>query len=231
MDLLNGLLISLLKIPPIVATLGTFNIINGLVRYISNGVWITGIPENFIRFGQISFFRRHVEGVNVPIGFPIQVLFLVVVLLITWALLRYTRFGRSVYAMGGSRESAQRLGYNVTKSQILLYMYMGGLAGVAAVIHTSIFRQVDPNAFAGFDIKVIGAAVIGGVSITGGYGSVFGAMLGVLFMAILQNGLILMRIPTFWQQIVTGVIIVFVVGVDGYSRYHKEFNRLKVDVE
>jgi ribose/xylose/arabinose/galactoside ABC-type transport system permease subunit len=69
------------------------------------------------------------------------------------------------------------------------------------------------------------------VSITGGYGSVFGAMLGVLFMTILQNGLILMRIPTFWQQIVTGAIIVFVVGADAYSRYRKELNRLKVDVE
>jgi simple sugar transport system permease protein/ribose transport system permease protein len=132
--------------------------------------------------------------------------------------------------MGGNRESAQRIGYNVTKSQILLYVYLGVLAGVAAVIHTSIFRQVDPNSFAGWDIKVIGAAVIGGVSITGGYGSVLGATLGVIFMAILQNGLILMRIPTFWQQIVTGLVIVFVVSADAYSRFRTEQNRHKVDV-
>jgi ribose/xylose/arabinose/galactoside ABC-type transport system permease subunit len=226
----NGLLISLLRLPPIVATLGTFNIINGLVKYITNGTWLTGIPDNFISFGQTSFFQTNVEGVKTLVGLPVQVVFLAAVIAFTWWLLKYTRFGRSVYAIGGNRESAQRLGYNVAKSQILLYMYLGVLAGVASVVHTSIYRQVDPNSFAGWDIKVIGATVIGGTNINGGYGSVLGAMLGVFFMTILQNGLILMRIPTFWQQIVTGIVIIAAVSVDAYSRYRTEKNRLKVDV-
>lgn len=230
MGICNGMLVSLLQIPPIVATLGSFNIINGLVKYLTNGTWITGIPEEFISFGQTSFFPTQVEGVKIMVGLPVQVIFLAAVIVFTWWLLKYTRFGRSVYAIGGNRESAQRLGYNVKKSQMLLYMYLGVLAGVASVVHTSIFRQVDPNSFAGWDIKVIGATVIGGVNINGGYGSVFGAILGVFFMTILQNGLILMRIPTFWQQIVTGIVIIAAVSVDAYSRYRQEKNRLKVDV-
>lgn len=230
MGLGNGLLISLLKIPPIVATLGTFNIINGLVKYITNGNWLTGIPDNFIQFGQTSFFQTQVEGVKTPVGLPIQVIFLVIVIIVTWYLLKYTRFGRSVYALGGNRESAQRIGYNVVKTQIVLYIYLGVLAGVASVVHTSIYRQVDPNSFAGWDLKVIGATVIGGTNINGGYGSVFGAILGVFFMTILQNGLILMRIPTFWQQIVTGIVIIVAVSLDAYSHYRSEKNRLKVDV-
>lgn len=230
MGLGNGLLISLLKIPPIVATLGTFNIINGLVKFITNGTWITGIPDSFIQFGQTSFFQTQVEGVNTLVGLPVQVIFLAIVIVITYLILKYSRFGRSVYALGGNRESAQRIGYNVTKTLILLYMYLGALAGVASVVHTSIYRQVDPNSFAGWDMKVIGATVIGGTSITGGYGSVYGAMLGVFFMTILQNGLTLMRIPTFWQQIVTGIVIIIAISSDAYSRYRADKNAVRVDV-
>ena len=230
MGLGNGLLISLLKIPPIVATLGTFNIINGLVKFITNGTWITGIPDSFIQFGQTSFFQTQVEGVKTLVGLPVQVIFLAIVIIITYLILKYTRFGRSVYALGGNRESAQRIGYNVTKTLILLYMYLGALAGVASVVHTSIYRQVDPNSFAGWDMKVIGATVIGGTSINGGYGSVYGAMLGVFFMTILQNGLTLMRIPTFWQQIVTGIVIIVAISSDAYSRYRADKNAVKVDV-
>lgn len=230
MGLANGLLVARLQIPPIVATLGTFNIINGIVKYATNGTWITGIPQNFIDFGQISFFNTTVDGVTKPVGLPIQVVFLIVVAVVTWALLKYTRFGRSVYAVGGSRDSAQRIGYNIKKTETLLYMYLGALAGVAALVHTSIYRQVDPNSFAGFEIQVVATVVIGGTNIQGGYGSIFGAILGVVFMTILNNGLILMRIPTFWQQIVVGIIIVVAVSIDAISRYNTEKNRRKVDV-
>jgi len=230
MGLSNGLLISLLKLPPIVATLGTLAIIYGLVKYLTNGTWLAGLPDNFIEMGQISFFATKVEGVKTLVGLPVQVIFLIIVVFVTWWILKYTRFGRSVYAIGGNRESAERIGYNVVKTEILLYMYLGILAGIAAVVHTLIFRQVDPNAFSGWELKVIGATVIGGAAISGGYGSVYGTMLGVAFMVILQNGLILMRITTFWQLIVTGLIIIVVISVDTYTRYIAEKNRLKVDV-
>jgi len=232
MGLGNGLLISRLRIPPIVVTLGTYNIVNGLMLYATKGTWITGLPDSFtIGFGQASFFNTYVESADRVVGLPIQVIFFIASIIVTWWLLRYTRFGRSVYALGGNREAAIRSGYNVKRSETLIFVYMGLLAGFAAVVHVSIFRQIDPSSFLGYEINVIAATVIGGVSINGGYGSILGAILGVFFMTILQNGLILMRIPTFWQKIVTGLVIIIVVSVDMYTEFLRNKNRLKVDVE
>lgn len=231
MGLVNGLLIAKLGIAPIVITLGTLSIINGIVKYTTNGTWITNLPDNFIQFGQISFFGVPVEGVNKLVGIPIQVIFLVAIVFITWLLLKYTMFGRSVYAIGGNRVSAERIGYNVKKTEILIYTYLGALAGIASVVHTSIYRQVDPNSFTGYEIQVIAAVVIGGASSTGGYGSVLGVMLGCALMSVLNNGLILMRIPTFWQKIVFGLIILLAVSFEAINKQRIEKKSVRVDVE
>lgn len=231
MGLINGLLISGVKIPPIVCTLGMLNIINGVVKFTTNGTWITNIPQKFIDFGQFYLFETRVEGINSKIGIPVQVLIMVVVALITWLILKHTMLGRSIYAFGGSESAAQRIGYNTKLTQIFVYTYMGAVSGIAAFVHTSIFRQVDPNTFAGYEIQVIAAAVIGGTAISGGYGSVLGAVLGVAFMSILNNGLILMRIPTFWHQIVTGMIIIIAVSIDAINRNRIEKNKVIVDVD
>ena len=149
----------------------------------------------------------------------------------TWFILKYTLFGRSVYAIGGSSVSAKRIGYNIDKSQIIIYTYIGLLAGLAGMVHNSIMVQVDPNVFGGFELQVVAAVVLGGANIAGGYGSVHGTLIGVLFLAVSNNGLILMRIPTFWQQIVVGLIIVAAVTVDVVQRSRIEKRRTRVDVE
>jgi simple sugar transport system permease protein/ribose transport system permease protein len=232
MGLANGLLVSQLKIPPIVATLGSYGIIYGLIHYILNGQWITGLPESFtVDFGAYSFFSIYVKDIGRSVGLPVQVVFLIIAVAVTWWLLKHTRFGRSIYALGGNREAAERSGYNVKKTEMLLYSYLGLLVGFASVAHVSIYRNVDPDNFIGYEITVIAATVIGGVSIKGGYGSVSGAMLGVFFMTIMQNGLTLMRISSYWQDIVTGLVIIIMVGIEMYSRYMGEKNRPKVDVE
>ena len=229
--LANGLLIANLSIPPIVSTLGMLSIVNGIVKFATNGTWITDIPKSFVAFGQIYLFEFKVDGISSKVGLPIQLLILIGVALLTWAILKYTMFGRSVYAFGGSENAAQRIGYNTKKTQILVYTYMGAVCGIAAFVHTSIFRQVDPNTFAGYEIQVIAAVVIGGTAVSGGYGSVLGTLLGVLFMSILNNGLILMRIPTFWHQIVIGAIIIIAVAMDAISKQKLEKNRFTVDVD
>lgn len=227
----NGLLIANLSIPPIVSTLGMLSIVNGVVKFATNGTWITDIPKSFVAFGQYYLFEFKVEGISSKVGIPVQVLILIGVALLTWAILKYTMFGRSVYAFGGSESAAQRIGFNTKKTQILVYSYMGAVSGIAAFVHTSIFRQVDPNTFAGYEIQVIAAVVIGGTAVSGGYGSVLGTLLGVAFMAILNNGLILMRIPTFWHQIVIGAIIIIAVAMDAISKQKLEKNRFTVDVD
>ena len=230
LGLCNGLLIAKLEIPPIVATLGTMSVILGLVLYTTNGTWMTGIPESFIDFGRrnlVSFTTK--SGKN--LGLPIQVLFLAAAVLLTWVILKKTVIGRGIYAIGGSRESAERMGFKPKRILIFVYAFEGFLIGLAAVAHTSIMRQVDPNAFLGFEMQVIAAVVLGGASVLGGYGSVLGTLIGVSLFCVINNGLILMHIPTFWQKIVVGFIIIGSISIDMVQKRRAERTKTRVDVE
>jgi ribose/xylose/arabinose/galactoside ABC-type transport system permease subunit len=227
---INGLLIAKLKIPPIVVTLGTMGIIIGITLYLTNGSWITGIPKEFIDFGRTTIGSFYKQG-DEMIGLPIQFLFFAFAALLTWFILKFTLFGRGIYAMGGSRASAERVGYNLDRITISLYAYEGFLIGLAGVVHTSIMRQVDPNAFSGFELQVIAAVVLGGASTLGGYGSVLGTILGVALFTVINNGLILMHIPTFWQKIVVGVVLIASIGFDVVQKRYWENHTTKVDIE
>lgn len=226
----NGLLITKLEIPPIVATLGTMSIIFGLILYLTNGVWITGIPETLTNFGKITVFKIFKYGGGV-IGIPIQIFFFLGASLLTWAVLRFTLIGRGIYAVGGNAESAKRLGFNSDRIKIFVYSYVGFMNGIAAIINTSIMRQVDPNAYIGFELQVIAAVILGGASILGGSGSVLGTVLGVLLFSILGNGLILMHIPSFWHKIVIGIIILLAISITMLQQRKLESSRIKVDID
>lgn len=227
---MNGFLIAKLKIPPIVVTLGTGSIINGLMLYYTNGNWISNIPKSFIDFGKITLFHIPI-GNGTTVGIPIQIFFFVAAAIVTWIIVKYTLIGRGIFAMGGNPVSAARVGYNLDKINIFLYSYTGFMVGLAAVVHTSIMRQVDPNAFSGFELQVVAAVVLGGANVLGGAGSVFGTILGVLLIAIMNNGLILMHIPVFWQKIVVGLVMIIAVSIDVIQRKHAEKNLTKVDIE
>jgi ribose/xylose/arabinose/galactoside ABC-type transport system permease subunit len=227
---INGFFVSKLKIPPIVTTLGTMSIIQGIVLYKTNGNWITGIPDSFIQWGRTMFPSFTLANGRV-IGFPIQGYILIPAIILTWFILRYTVLGRGVYAIGGNLESAERIGYKSGRLLTFVYAYEGFLIGLAAVSHTSIMRQVDPNAFLGFEMQVIAAVVLGGASTLGGNGSVLGTLLGVAIFCVINNGLILMKIPTFWQKIVVGVIIVGSIAIDMAQKQRAERKQVRVDVE
>jgi len=230
LGLINGLLVAKIKIPPIVATLGTMSIIMGINLYITNGNWITGIPQNFINFGDIKFFPITTSDGRI-IGLPMQALFLAAVVFLTWFILRKTLVGRGIYAIGGNLEGASRVGFNPTKILLFVYGIEGLFIGLASIVHTSIMRQVDPNAFAGFEMQVIAAVVLGGASTMGGYGSVLGTVIGVALFCVINNGMILMHIPTFWQKIIIGLIIIASVCIDMYQKNKAEKTKVKVDVE
>lgn len=230
MGLVNGLLIARLRIPPIVATLGTMSVIIGLVLYLTNGTWITGLPQNFIGFGRMTIFSIPAAN-DVSIGLPIQFVFLVLSIVLMWFVLRYTLPGRGIYAMGGNMVSAERVGYSIPAITVFIYTLEGFLVGLAGTVHTSIMRQVDPNAFLGFELQVVAAVVLGGASTLGGYGSVLGTILGVALLSILNNGLILMRIPVFWQKIVVGLVLLVSVGFDTIRKRLAEAKMTRVDIE
>jgi ribose/xylose/arabinose/galactoside ABC-type transport system permease subunit len=227
---INGCFVSRLKIPPIVTTLGTMSIIMGIVLYKTNGNWITGIPNDFINFGRITVLNITLKSGRI-IGFPVQGFILIPAIILTWFILKKTVAGRGIYAIGGNLESAERMGFKSSRILTFVYSYEGFLIGLAAVSHTSIMRQVDPNAFLGFEMQVIAAVVLGGASTLGGTGSVLGTMLGVAIFCVINNGLILMRIPTFWQKIVVGIIIIGSISIDMAQKQRAERKQIRVDVE
>ncbi|MDB4866726.1 MAG: Branched-chain amino acid transport system / permease component family protein, partial [Cohnella sp.] len=220
--LINGLLIAKIKIPPIVATLGTMSIINGSILYLTNGVYMntSNFPKAFVKFSDFKIA-----------GISILIYLIVIVTLLTWYIMKYTMIGRAVFAIGGNPVSAVRAGINLERTQLFVYGYMGFLAGIAAIGQMAYTKAVDPNGMLGFELTVISAVVIGGANILGGNGSVWGTLLGVILLGVMQNGLILSHIDTYWQKVIVGLVILIAVSYDFLQRKRAESKLLKVEVE
>ena len=228
--LANGILVAHLKLPAIVATLGTMSIINGLVLLITNGKYIRELPDYISGLGQQYLFKIELAEGGFY-GFPAIWLFWIGAIALTWFVLRHTLIGRGIYAVGGNIESAERVGYRPKRVLTFAYVYTGIMAGLAAVVHTGIVRIVDPLAFKGFEMQVIAAVVVGGANVLGGYGTVLGTTVGVIFMGVINNGMVLMHIPTFYQKIAVGLIILIAVSIDVVQQTMKERRMVKVDIK
>ena len=227
---INGLLVSRLELPPIIATLGLDSVIMGFVKYYTNGTWINlSQYGNISAFGMIKLFSYTNESGSV-IGFPIQLVLFGAMMLITWFLLKRTLLGRSIMAMGSNRISAERIGLKVKSLNTFAYTYAGMMYGFAAITYICIMNAVDPNAFLGFEMDVIGAVVLGGALLSGGSGSVLGTFLGVLLFAFISNGLTLAHISTYWQNIIVGFIILLAVSFDMIKLHREERLQTKVDI-
>jgi ribose transport system permease protein len=199
----NGLMITRLNLPPFVATLGMLSIARGLTMLWTGGYPVTGLGSSFGIMGTGQWF-----GVPMPvwIGSTLVVLFLVVT--------RRTRFGRYVYAVGGNERAALLSGLAVNRIKLLVYTIGGALAAVAGLLVTSRLDSATPNAGFGYELDSIAAVVIGGTSLDGGRGSVAGTVLGCLIIGVLNNGLVLMEVSPFWQQVIKGGVILAAVAVD-----------------
>ena len=204
-------------------------IVLGAVLLYTGGIWITGLPQWWKDFGkwQLGSFKNFSGGTT---GVSVQVIMLIILGLITHIMLKYTLIGRGIYAFGGSESSAIRVGYNIQKILLFIYIFCGMMTGIAAAAHISIVGQVDPNTYNGYELDVIAIVVLGGASTMGGYGTVLGTSLGIILMAILKNGLILAKVPTFWQKIVMGIIIVIAVSVDVINRKREQAKLVHVGI-
>jgi simple sugar transport system permease protein len=222
MGLINGWLVSKIKIPAIVVTLGTLNIINGLVIYLTNGQYLnsTNFPSSFMKFANFK-----------TLGIPIIVYILAAVALLTWYILTHTLIGRSVLAIGGKVQSAVRVGIDEKKVKMFVFGYMGFLCGIAAITQTAYTKSVDPNGLLGLELSVIAAVVLGGTNIQGGRGTIQGTLLGVLLLGMIQNGMILAHIDTYWQNVVTGAIIVLAISFDHIRFKRSQAKLAKIEVE
>ncbi|HIY01755.1 MAG TPA: ABC transporter permease [Candidatus Blautia faecipullorum] len=229
MGLINGLIITKLKIPPIVTTLGTQTIILAGVLLYTNGMWISGLPQWFIDFGK--FQLGAIDSAGKTVGISTQAILMFAAAFVTWLILKFTLTGRGIYAIGGNRRSALRIGYNVDRIEIFIYVYAGLMTGLAAIANISIVGQVDPNTYLNYEMDVISVVVLGGASVMGGVGNVFGTVLGVILMAVIKNGLVLARVPTYWQKVVMGLIILITISADVINRKREQAKLVRVDVE
>lgn len=208
--LLNGVLIAKAKVPPLIVTLGTLGGALGLAQVITGGVDIREVPavlQDTIGYG------------NVPgTTLPTISLIAIVLILIFGTVLHRTRFGLYTFAVGSNEESARRVGVKVDRQLISIYVLSGGLAGVAGILSLS---QYGTTAIAGqsaTNLNVIAAVVIGGTSLFGGVGTIFGTVVGLFIPAVLQNGFVIVGIQPFWQQVAVGAVLVVAVYVDQRRR-------------
>ena len=202
----NGLLVTRFKVPPFVATLGVMTIARGLTMLYTGGFPITNLGEGF------QFI-----GTGWLLGVPMPVWIAVFIILIFYFFMRETLTGRYIYAIGGNKRAALLSGIKVDKVILLVYTLAGILSAVAGILVTSRLDSAQPNAGSGYELDAIAAVVIGGASLSGGRGSILGTVVGALIIGVLNNGLVLLDVSPFWQQIIKGFVILMAVIIDRYS--------------
>lgn len=205
--LLNGVLVTYVGIPPLIATLGVQTSIRGLCYILTGGLPVYGFPNSFgvIGKGYVGFV-------------PVPVIIMIVFLIIGAYVLNKTRFGRYLYAIGGNAEASRLSGIDVSKSMVKTYVIAGLLAAIAGIVELSRLSSGQPAAGDGYEMTIITAVVLGGISVAGGEGKFFGVVVGIFIMAILSNGLVMMNVYEFYQQLIRGIVLLVAVGIDQISK-------------
>jgi ribose transport system permease protein len=199
----NGFVITRFKLPPFVATLGMLSIARGLTMLWTGGFPITRLGGSFGYMGS-----GHLFGVPMPVWISAALIAMFMLIM------KRTRFGRQVYAVGGNERAATLSGLNVNRIKLLVYTIGGALSGVAGLLVTARLDSATPNAGLGYELDSIAAVVIGGTSLNGGRGTIMGTVLGCLIIGVLNNGLVLLEVSPFWQQVIKGLVILVAVAVD-----------------
>lgn len=201
--LINGGLIAYLHLPAFIATLSTMTVIRALALIYTDGKPISFLTPEFEYIG---------KGYLGPI--PIPVAILIVVILITWYILNRTKFGMTIYAIGGNAQAARVSGIRVKRNTVLVYAYTGALAGLAGIVLCSRVSSGQPNFGLSYEFDAITAVTIGGVSHSGGIGKVGGMISGLIILGVIANGMNLLSVPAYWQQVAKGCIIAIAVIID-----------------
>ncbi len=207
----NGFAITRFSLPPFVATLGMLSIARGLTMLWTGGFPVTGLGDSFGHLGTGLF-----------LGMPLPVWIMLALTAVFVVVTKRTRFGRHLYAVGGNERAARLTGLNVGRIKLAVYTLAGALAGVAGLIVTARLDSAQPNAGLGYELDSIAAVVIGGTSLAGGRGSVWGTVLGCLIIGVLNNGLFLLNVSPFWQQVIKGVVILLAVALDRMNNRQRD---------
>jgi len=216
LGLINGIFIAGFGLPTLIVTLGTLSVFRGFMLTFIGQKQITTLPSGMREFGRAMMVR----GTNADGSFyslPWAFAALVLAVVVTWAILHRTMLGRAIFAIGGSLESARRIGVNVRGTQYFVYIYVGVLAGLAGVIHASLARVANPFDLVGLELSVIAAVVLGGARLAGGYGTLTGTLLGVALIVLVRNSLVVIGIPSTWQSVAIGILILIGTGLPAWQ--------------
>lgn len=203
---LNGWMVHTLRVPSLIVTIGTQYLFRGFLLAFIGTVWLMELPPQMIAFGKASLLEF--ESANGAIvSLPVYFLAFPAAAVLTWFMFNKTLMGRAIFATGGNADVAARLGYDQRIVHVFVFAFTGALAGMAGIIHVCANRMANPFDLVGTEIEVIAAVVLGGARITGGTGTVFGTVLGVLLITVVNNSLVLVGIPSTWQRVVVGAFI------------------------
>ncbi len=201
----NGLVITYGKVAPFIATLATMTIFRGLTLVYTNGNPISSLSEDdrFLEFGQ-----------GYVAGLPVPAIMMLIMFFILWFILHKTPLGRKTYAVGGNEKVSFIAGIKINRIKIFAYTVTGFLCGMAGAILTSRLNSAQPTAGTGYELDAIAAVVLGGTSLSGGKGRIFGTIIGALIIGTLNNGLNILNVSSFYQQVVKGIVILLAVLMD-----------------
>lgn len=201
----NGLLVAHGNIPPIITTLGTMSIYRGLVFVLSKGTWVSAheMTDSFRYFPRINIF-----------GISLILIISLMVIIIFYIFLYYTRTGREIYGVGGNVTAAQYVGINLKKIKYLVFALCGMICGLSGFLWVARYASAQSDSAIGFELQTVAACVIGGASIAGGSGSVLGVILGALFLGIIKNALPVIKVSPFWQMFIQGFIIIAAIIIN-----------------
>ena len=205
--LVNGVLIAKLRLPDFIVTLGTLSVYCGAALIYTNGQPIYGLPASF----------RHAFAGRVA-GLPTPVILALLIAGLAFFLVRYMVLGEQIIAVGGNEEAARLSGITIDRVKILVYLLSGLLSAVAGFVLIARIGAAEPIGGNGFELQAIGAAVIGGASLFGGVGNALGSLVGALTLGALQNGLTLLNVPSFWQFVASGIVVILAVYLDRLAR-------------
>ncbi|MCK5674829.1 MAG: ABC transporter permease [Spirochaetales bacterium] len=213
----NGLFIGFFNLPALIVTLGSSSVFKGIMQGALNSKQLTTIPDGMVEYGKSSLFiaRNSVSGLTSRM--PVSFLAFLLVLTLIFFVLRYTMFGRGIYCIGGSESSAIRAGVRVKRTKFIMYIIVGMIASLAGIIRTSMMQQFHPTNMLGMELNIIAGIVLGGTLLTGGRGTLFGAILGTLLIVIVENSLILIGVPTSFRSVFIGSLIIVGTSVSIYQ--------------
>jgi len=208
---INSIFIAFFNFPTLIVTLGTASLYSGFLLTFLNEGQITRLPQSMIELSKSRIVEISTDiGL---IGIPTVFLVTVSVVILGWFLLKYTMIGRSIYALGGDQVSAERMGISPRRIKVFVYSFVGMLAGIAGIMHTIMTRTSNGTDLLGGELLIIAAVVLGGARITGGHGTIFGSLIALLLILIIENSLILLGIPSYWQRFVIGALILIGTGL------------------